>query len=203
MKEFWNNRYKIEDYAYGNEPNDYFKNQIVKLKTGHILLPAEGEGRNAIFASKLGWTVSAFDMSEQGKVKAEKLAKENNVEIDYVVGDFTDLKYENEQFDAIGLIYAHFSAEKKSEYHKILDKYLKKGGVIIFEAFSKANMELNEKNINTNGPKDIDALFSIEEIENDFMNYDIVELKEDTFNLNEGEYHKGVSSIIRFLGTKK
>ena len=202
MKEFWNSRYKIEESAYGYEPNEYFKKQLKKLKIGQILLPAEGEGRNAIFASKLGWIVSAFDMSEQGKFKAEKLAKENKVDIDYTVGEFEELKYQEEQFDAIGLIYAHFTAEKKSKYHKTLDTYLKKGGVIIFEAFSKSNLELNKKKINTNGPKDIDDLFSIDEIKKDFNNYEIVELKEETLNLDEGEYHKGIGSIIRFVGMK-
>lgn len=203
MKEFWNNRYKIEDSAYGYEPNEYFKRQITKLESGKILLPAEGEGRNAIFASKLGWQVSAFDMSEQGKIKAEKLAKKNNVKIDYKIGEFGELKYEEEQFDVIGLIYAHFSADQKSKYHKALDRYLRKGGTIIFEAFSKKNLDLNAKNINTNGPKDIDALFSTDEIKKDFSNYEIVELKEETLNLNEGKYHKGLSSIIRFVGTKR
>lgn len=203
MKEFWNDRYGIEDYVYGDEPNDYFKNQLAKLKVGEILLPAEGEGRNAVFASKLGWSVTAFDISEQGKIKAEKLAKKNNVEIDYIVGEFEELNYKKEQFDAIGLIYAHFPAEKKSIYHKILDTYLKKGGVVIFEAFSKANFEMNEKKINTNGPKNMDALFSIDEIKNDFSEYEIIELKEVNLHLNEGEFHQGESAVIRFLGTKK
>jgi ubiquinone/menaquinone biosynthesis C-methylase UbiE len=202
MKEFWNNRYKINDSAYGYEPNEYFKKQIEHLKPGKILLPAEGEGRNAIFASKLGWAVSAFDMSVQGKYKAEKLANQNNVKIDYIVGEFEELKYKENQFDVIGLIYAHFSAEKKSKYHKILDTYLKTGGTIIFEAFSKSNLELNTKNINTNGPKKIDALFSLDEIKNDFKNYEIIELKEEKINLDEGKFHKGISSIIRFVGKK-
>ena len=140
MKDFWNNRYKIEDSAYGYEPNEFFRKELTKLKSGKILLPAEGEGRNAIFAAKLGWDVSAFDMSEQGKVKAEKLASENDVSIKYSVGEFEELDYPKHHFDAIGLIYAHFTAETKSRYHKILDGYLKPGGTIIFEEFSKSNL---------------------------------------------------------------
>lgn len=203
MKEFWNNRYKIEESAYGNKPNAYFKKQLLKLAPSKILLPAEGEGRNAVFASKLGWEVSAFDMSEQGKIKAEILAKKNGVHIDYQIGEFEELKYKQEYFEAIGLIYAHFTAELKSKYHKVLDKSLKKGGVIIFEAFSKYNLELVKQGKNTNGPKDIDALFSVNEIKEDFHNYEIIELKEEILEINEGLYHKGQSSVVRFVGKKK
>ncbi len=203
MKEFWNNRYRIEDSAYGYEPNEYFKEQLSKLDPDKILLPAEGEGRNAVFAAKLGWEVSAFDMSEQGKIKAEILAQKNRVHIDYKIGEFKELEYEQEYFGSIALIYAHFTAELKSKYHKQLDCYLKKGGVIIFEAFSKYNLELVQQGKNTNGPKNIDALFSVDEIRKDFHNYETIELKEEVIELNEGLYHKGESAIVRFVGKKK
>jgi len=56
-------------------PNNYLKEQLSKLDVGSILFPAEGEGRNAVFAARLGWTVSAFDISTEGKLKAIKLAE--------------------------------------------------------------------------------------------------------------------------------
>ena len=73
----WNDRYSSEEFAYGTAPNNYLKEQLEKLKTGSILFPAEGEGRNAVFAAKLGWKVSAFDISAEGKNKALKLAEAN------------------------------------------------------------------------------------------------------------------------------
>jgi cyclopropane fatty-acyl-phospholipid synthase-like methyltransferase len=203
MKEFWDSRYGDAELAYGNEPNEYFKKQLLKYKPGQILLPAEGEGRNAVFAAKLGWEVSAFDLSKEGKAKAEKLAIENNVEIDYQVGEFSEIKYAENQFDAIGLIYAHFPAETKSAYHKILDSYLRKGGIIIFEAFSKSHLKFNSINHNAGGPKNIDMLFSTEELKSDFSNYEIIELIEEEVILKEGLYHNGQSSVIRFVGRKK
>ena len=203
MKEFWNERYKVEGSAYGHEPNEFFKQQLTKLKPGKILLPAEGEGRNAVFASKMGWQVFAFDQSEAGKIKAEILARQHEVEINYVVGEFEEIEFNQESFDCIGLIYAHFSTEKKSRYHQTLDRYLKKGGCIILEAFSKKNLELNSLGINSNGPKDLGMLFSADEIKKYFRNYEIIELKEENIDLDEGRYHKGRSTVIRFVGRKK
>ena len=77
----WNDRYSKEEFAYGEEPNNYLKEQLTKLTVGRILFPAEGEGRNAVYAAKLGWTVSAFDISNEGKLKTLKLAEKNNVMI--------------------------------------------------------------------------------------------------------------------------
>jgi len=198
----WNDRYSNDEFAYGEEPNNYLKEQLIKLPIGTILFPAEGEGRNAVFAAKLGWTVSAFDISNEGKKKAIVLAEKNNVTIDYKVGELEKLDFESEKFDAIALIYAHFPANIKSLYHKTLDKYLKKNGIIIFESFSKKHIEYVTANEKVGGPKDIDSLFSIEEIKSDFPNYEIIELVEQDIELHEGLFHNGTGSVIRFMGQK-
>ncbi len=199
----WDDRYSNEEFAYGEEPNNYLKEQIEKLQTGSILFPAEGEGRNAVFAAKSGWNVSAFDISEEGRNKALKLAEVNDVKIDYQVGELETLDFEEGQFDAIALIYAHFPAEIKSDIHKELDKLLRNNGIIIFEAFSKKHLEYLAINDKVGGPKDIESLFSIEEIKADFPNYEIIELEEKEIELNEGLFHNGTGSVIRFIGKKK
>ncbi|AOW20077.1 class I SAM-dependent methyltransferase [Urechidicola croceus] len=199
----WEDRYSKKEFAYGELPNNYLKEQLNKLNTGSILFPAEGEGRNAIFAAKQNWNVSAFDISIEGKNKALKLANKNNVSIDYQVGELPNLNYSNNQFDVIAFIYAHFPADIKSNYHKLLNDFLRVGGLIIFEAFSKKHLSYRIKNEKVGGPKDLDTLFSIEEIKHDFSNYEIVELVEKEIELNEGKYHNGKGSVIRFVGRKK
>ena len=199
----WNDRYSKEEFAYGQEPNTYLAEQIKKLHVGTILFPAEGEGRNAIFAARLGWTVSAFDISVEGKNKALRLAEINKVTIDYQVGELQTFNYVPEQFDAIALIYAHFPAEVKSLYHRTLDKYLRKNGLVIFEAFSKRHIDFISRNEKVGGPKDIAMLFSIDELMSDFANYEIIELAEKEIELSEGLFHNGTGSVIRFVGRKK
>jgi len=199
----WNDRYAKDEFAYGEQPNNYLKEQLEKLDVGTILFPAEGEGRNAVFAARLGWTVSAFDISAEGKNKASRLAATNNVTIDYQVGELQTLDYKPDQFDAIALIYAHFPADIKSLYHKTLDKYLRKNGVIIFEAFSKSHLDYISKNEKVGGPTDLAMLFSMDELRSDFANYEIIELEEKEIDLSEGLFHNGKGSVIRFVGRKK
>jgi SAM-dependent methyltransferase len=199
----WNERYGNEAYAYGENPNLFFKEKIQELEKGTVLMPAEGEGRNAVFAAKMGWSVFAFDQSEEGEKKANQLAEKNGVSINYKVGELQSMVYENEQFDAIGLIYAHFPADLKSQYHRLLKRYLKKGGIIIFEAFSKNNIQYRTKNPKIGGPPELASLFSLEELTSDFEDFEIIQLEEKEIELSEGLYHNGKGSVIRFVGKKK
>lgn len=202
MVKIWDERYGQAGYAYGEQPNVFFMEQLEKLNLGNLLLPAEGEGRNAVFAARIGWKVMAFDQSIEGKKKALALAEKNKVQIDYLVGEFSDLHFEEASFDALGLIYAHFPAEVKSAYHQNLSRYLKKGVTVIFEAFSKNHLSYNASNPKVGGPKDVDMLFSTDEIRQDFAGFEILLLEETEVELHEGIFHNGLGSVIRFVGRK-
>jgi SAM-dependent methyltransferase len=203
MKEFWDSRYSAETYAYGEEPNVFLKSVLPQFEPKTILFPAEGEGRNAVFAAELGWQVSAFDQSSEAKKKALKLAEKRGVSLDYSVCDFKDSPYKSEQYDALVFIFVHFPATVKSKFNKQLNSYLKKGGLVIIEAFSKNNLPFVMENPKVGGPKDVDTLCSKEEILRDFADFEIIQLEEVITELNEGEFHVGTGSVIRFVGRKK
>ena len=67
--DFWNSRYSVSEYVYGELPNTYLKEQLETLPVGSILFVGEGEGRNSVHAAKLGWKVTAYDLSVEGKEK--------------------------------------------------------------------------------------------------------------------------------------
>lgn len=203
MKAFWNERYSQTGWAYGDTPNTFVKEQLPYFKSGRILFPAEGEGRNAVYAAQLGWDVSAFDYSESGKEKAMQLAALKGVNIDYRIHSFLEEEYSREYFDAICNVFVHFEPEIKTAMHKRLDKYLKKGGLFIMEVYSKEHRELNRLNPALGGPPDASHMYSIEEIKKDFGHYDILNLSVERVHLKEGLYHVGESSVLRFIGRKK
>jgi 2-polyprenyl-3-methyl-5-hydroxy-6-metoxy-1,4-benzoquinol methylase len=200
--DIWNQRYSQEEYAYGQLPNEFLKTQLPNFKPGKILFPADGEGRNSVYAASLGWQTDAFDLSHAGQAKALGLAQKNRVEINYQVGNFAELGYKINEFDAMAFIYAHFPAALKSQIHHHLCSYLRPAGIVIFEAFSKNHLQYNNLNPKVGGPKDLDMLFSLEEIRNDFSNFEIILLEEKVIELQEGLYHIGQGSVIRFVGRK-
>lgn len=203
MKEFWNARYLEKESAYGKTPNAFIEETLPQFPTGKILFPAEGEGRNAIYAAQLGWDVHAFDFSDQGKLKADQLAAEHGVSINYEVNGFLEENYPLESFDAICNVFVHFDPEIKREMHVRLDSYLKKDGIFILEAYSKEHRELNKLNPLLGGPPDANQMYSLEEIKRDFGQYEIIQLERKDVQLSEGKYHNGMSSVIRFVGRKK
>ena len=76
MKQHWDARYRETEFAYGETPNVWVKDCLSKIEPdGTLLFPAEGEGRNSVYAETLGWKTKSFDMSEGGKEKALKLAR--------------------------------------------------------------------------------------------------------------------------------
>ena len=198
----WDKRYKEEEFAYGKDPNVFFKEQISSLIPGTIVLPADGEGRNGVYAAELGWEVTSIDQSTEAKYKAELLATERGVTLDYIVDNLEYITLEENSFDAIALIYAHFPADIKLIAHQKISQWLKPGGLIVFEAFSKSHKKLVDANPKVGGPKNIDMLFSIEEIKEYFPNYEIEILEEKIIPLQEGVYHIGTGSVIRFVGRK-
>ena len=198
MKQFWNERYAASNFAYGKDSNQFLKENLHFLPKGKVLFVAEGEGRNAVFVAKSGYEVSAFDYSESGQQKALMLAQEHGISINYIVSDVLELPYENESFDALVLIFAHFPAEIRKQANLKLLELLKPEGKILFEAFSKEQL-----NYTSGGPKDVDMLFSEEEVRNEFPGISFDSLSIEKIVLDEGLFHQGEGVVVRFIGTKK
>ena len=202
--EFWNERYGQAQFAYGKEPNEFLAAVLPQYPfNGKILFPADGEGRNGVFAATLGWDVHSFDQSTSGRYKALELARERGVTIQYDIADYTTIELTPESYGAIGLFYVHSAPEVKERLHAKLISSLKPGGIVILEAFSKGHELMQKINPAVGGPPIPDRFYSKEEIERDFAKFDIVQLEEINMELSEGLYHRGMSSIIRFVGVKQ
>jgi len=204
MKEMWDERYSSKTFAYGKEPNEFLKESLSKYNiSGKALFPAEGEGRNAVYAAKQGLDVIAFDISQEGKNKALKLAASEEVSIDYSVGDFLTMDFAECSFDCAVLIFAHFPPDILSDYHKRIVSLIKPKGLVILEGFSKDHLSYRAKNPKIGGPNKEEMLFSTEGIAHDFIDFEVIELREQEIELNEGEYHNGTGKVIRFVGRKR
>lgn len=194
MKDFWNQRYGAEAYAYGKDGNAFLKEELAKLSPGKILLPADGEGRNACMAAKMGWDVTAFDYSQEGVEKALKLAYEMDVKINFTCCDYQDFSTKN-KFDVVGLIYAHMPNRKS--FHQLAIDHLKSGGKLILEGFNKKQLGKD-----SGGPQKLEMLYNEQELQEDFKDFEELRIWETQTHLTEGLYHVGNAEVIRVIGTK-
>ncbi len=197
MKDIWNERYNSENYVYGKNPNVFFAEQLNKLNQGTLILPCEGEGRNAVFAAMKGWNVIAFDQSETGKKKALTLAHQNNTVIDYIISDAEVFNVAKKTADAVAFIYAHFPAAIRKAIHQKAIDWLKPGGLMIMEAFNPHQL-MNS----SGGPKEISMLYTEEMLKEDFKAMKIELLQTLQIELKEGNLHEGIAEVIRFIGRK-
>jgi len=86
---------------------------------------------------------------------------------------------------------------KRKEYHQKLLTFLKPGGTLLLEGFSKKQI-----NNNTGGPPNMEMLFSEKEMQDDFSACSEVVIEEAKTTLNEGPFHQGVAAVIRVVGIK-
>ena len=193
MKATWNERYQNSTYQYGINPNEFLTEQLQGLHPGRILVPAAGEGRDMVYAAKLGWEAHGFDLSEQGEAKAIKLARDQQVNIHFKCMDAFKINYPLESFDVIALSFFHLPPDLRKAFHQRCVTWLKPGGRIILEGFNKSQLGKT-----SGGPKQVDWLFSSQELAEDFQGLTVQLNEEKDRLLDEGPLHQGIASVIQF-----
>ena len=197
MKNFWDERYGGEEYVYGTEPNLWYAGQLKNLKPGTALFIAEGEGRNAVHAARLGWRVSAFDYSQSGRNKALALARSAGVNIDYAVADAAGYIIPSNSFDLMVMVYTHFPRAVREQLFPKMIAGLKPGGRIIAEVFSTKQLGRD-----SGGPKSADLMYTPEQLRDYFGALHIELLEEAVIHLSEGPHHEGEADVIRMVAVK-
>jgi SAM-dependent methyltransferase len=62
-QEFWDDRYRSADKIWSGQPNPQLVAQAADLTPGEALEVGSGEGADAIWLARQGWTVTAVDVS--------------------------------------------------------------------------------------------------------------------------------------------
>ncbi|WP_038032655.1 class I SAM-dependent methyltransferase [Thermonema rossianum] len=195
MKEFWNERFAQKNFVYGTEPNAFFRQEIDRLSPGHLLLPAEGEGRNAVYAAQKGWQVYAFDYAETAREKALQLAARRGVQLQYELASYDEIQLPEAHFDALALIYAH--TENWQHIYPRLFRALRPGGTLIVELFAPAQLGRP-----SGGPKQASLLVSAEALQALLQDFSESRVWEEETFLNEGAYHHGEAAVTRAVAKR-
>src|ERR1044072_9528657 len=160
----WNERYASNEFAYGTEPNSFLV-QNVSLLTSPVLSLAEGEGRNALCLASLGLDVLRVDASDVGLAKAQKLAASRVLAIRTEVADLGSYEPPENHYGSVISISAHLPSKVRNRLYPKLERSLKPGGIFLLEAYTRAQLSRN-----SGGPKDIDMLMDLAELQQQFPN---------------------------------
>lgn len=145
-KEFpdWNAYYKqnkVETMPWYEKSLDLdLVEEIQSLKEGKFLDLGTGPGTQAIELAKNGFEVTGSDVS----ISAIEKAKLTSNNVNFVIDDILNSKFENESFDYIldrGCFHV-LSSDERITYLKQIKRILKKNGIVFLKCISK-----NEKNL--------------------------------------------------------
>ena len=100
----WDARYEDVDLVWSAEPNLFLPPLVEDLKPGTALDVACGEGRNALWLARQGWSVTGVDFSPVAIDKAKAIA--GGTDVAWLVDDVTAMDME-EQFDLVMVFYLH------------------------------------------------------------------------------------------------
>jgi hypothetical protein len=201
MSEFdrWQGRYAVPEYIFGEAPNVFLASQKHRLpKSGKALAVADGEGRNGVFLAEQDLDTLSVDFSPNGQAKAQALARKRGVTLRTELADIHAYNWPSEEYDVIAEIFTQFStpAERAGKFAGIR-KALKKGGLLLLEGYSPKQLEYG-----TGGPKQLDHLYTMELLEQEFGGFSKVLIKQYECMMSEGGAHAGMAAVIDLVAVK-
>ena len=196
----WDQRYSSEEYFYGTTPNAFLVSQQAVLKAGlRCLAVADGEGRNGVWLAEQGLHVLSVDSSPVAQAKAQRLAEQRRVKLDFAQVDLMSWEGGGEQFDVIAGIFIQFvGPELRPQLFASLKRFLKPGGLLLLQGYTPRQLEFK-----TGGPSQIENLYTEALLRDAFADMDILHLAEHDDIIHEGAGHKGMSALIDMVARRR
>jgi SAM-dependent methyltransferase len=193
----WEERFSVDDYVYGTEPNGFLREDESILPMGEVLCLAEGEGRNAVFLAATGRLVSSVDLTEAGVAKTLHLAVAGGVVVDAVVGDLASYDLGVNRWDAIVSIFAHMPSSVRVDLHRRVVAALRPRGVFLLEAYTPDQIGRG-----TGGPTSADLMMTAKGLREELEPLEFLRSEELERDIIEGSHHTGTGSVVQIIARK-
>lgn len=196
----WNERFSEPEFTYGKEPNDFLRAEFQRIPAGgRVLCLAEGQGRNAVFLAQQGYQVTALDQSPVGLERAAELAREKGVVIETLVADLSEHDL-GSGWDGVICIFGHTPTAVRARVHAQIANALNAGGAYILECYTPKQHSMPGRG--GPPPEMKEFLVSLSDLEREISGLDFVIGREVEREVNEGEYHQGLSATVQLVAQK-
>ena len=199
--QFWNERFDKQEFIFGKEPNEYLVEQASHylMPNSSVLCIADGEGRNGVWLAKQGMHVTGFDVSDIALAKANQLAADNVVNIQYSLCDTDGFDWQANAYDAVVGIFIQFAdPEMRARIFQQVHQTLKSGGLFILQGYTPKQLEYK-----TGGPSLIEHLYTEEMIRELSQDFEVLDLQCYEKELSEGARHTGMSALLGMVAKKR
>ncbi len=196
----WDERYATEQYVFGTQPAEFMAAHAHLLRPGQrALAVADGEGRNSVFLAQQGVAVVAMDASPVGVAKAERLAAERGVNVDFRVADILAWEWTPLAYDAVVAIFIQFlTPAQRATVFDGMQRTLRPGGRLLLHGYRPEQVGLG-----TGGPSDPAHMYTEDLLRNSFAEMQIERLESYDVQIEEGVGHVGRSALIDLIATKR
>ncbi len=183
--DFWNSRYADVDRLWSPNPNALLADFAAELDPGRALDVGAGEGRNAIWLAKHGWSVTALDVSNVGLARAAEHAAEEGVELDCVATDWREYSAAS-PFDLAVISFMHpLPDERRSMFARLGGMLAPAGHLFI------VGVDLGEAG--RRGPRNPEQLYTPERLRDALEDFEVLRCETVAY---EGESTEGPKPVV-------
>lgn len=183
--DFWNSRYADVERLFSSKPNALLAEFAAGLAPGRAVDIGAGEGRNAIWMAKAGWSVTAVDVSDVGLARAAEHAAEEGVELDCVVADWRKYRAAS-PFDLAVISFMHPAQDERASMFAGMGEMLAPGGHLFI-----VGVDLSE--LGRRGPRDPERLYTPERLRAALKGFEVLRCEKVAY---DGESTEGPRPVV-------
>lgn len=157
-REEWDERYAGLELLWHAEPNRFLVEEVADLAPGTALDLACGEGRNAVWLAERGWRVTGVDFSAVALSKAQRMAEERGVEVEWITADVTAWE-PSSRVDLVIAMYLHLPQEPRHAAFAAAARSVAPGGTILV-----VGHDLENPTAGFGGPQDPSVLYTARDV---------------------------------------
>lgn len=128
----WDTRYGERDGAmWSGRPNGRLVAEVADLAPGRVLDVGCGEGGDAIWLARRGWTVTAVDVSEVALRRAREAGRLAGAAVEWICGDALRAPFPPRSFDVVSMQYPALPKAAGDTAVRALLATLRRGGLLL------------------------------------------------------------------------
>jgi len=196
----WEQRYTGDEYLFGKEPAAFLVAQRAYLRSGaKALVVADGEGRNSVYVAQHGLDVTAMDYAPSAVRKAQALAAERGVAVDFRLADIMDWEWQRAAYDLVVAVFIQFvGPDLRTGIFEGMKTTLRPGGTLMLHGYTPEQVDLG-----TGGPPFRENMYTSGILAEAFADFETLRLEAYEAVIREGTGHAGQSALIDYIGRKK
>ncbi|WP_410615495.1 SAM-dependent methyltransferase [Amycolatopsis sp. lyj-109] len=139
-QEFWEALYQRDEHRiWSGNVNVNLRTEAEGLKPGHALDLGSGEGGDAIWLAKQGWTVDGVDISTTALARAEEAGAEAGVTVNWLHRNILEWRPEA-QYDLVSAQYMHLPPDLRRDVFTAAAAAIRPGGSLLVVGHSPKAM---------------------------------------------------------------